>query len=68
MRLRKLNRGLNTGYSRVYGHREESNGVRLVLSIDADSVTVLEGLSWRPLSSMGQATFSLLGPRPEGKK
>jgi hypothetical protein len=67
-RLCKLNWGLNTGYWRVYKHREESNGVRLVLSIDADSVTILEGLSWRPLSGVGHATFSLLGSRPEGKK
>jgi hypothetical protein len=52
----------------VYEHKEESNGVRLVLSIDAASVKVLEGLKWRPFSAVGQDTFSLLGVKPEGKK
>ena len=66
--LRKLNQGLDTGQWRVYEHREESNRVRLVLCIDAASVKVLEGLKWRPFSGMGQATFSLLGVKPEGKK
>ena len=32
--LCRLNQGLDTRYWRVYEHREESNGVRLVLSID----------------------------------
>ena len=43
-RLRRLNRGLDTGQWWVYECREEPNGVRLVLSFDAASVTVLEGL------------------------
>ena len=43
-------------------------GVQLVLSIDTASVTVLERLKWRPFSGVGQATFSLLGVEPEGKK
>ena len=43
-RLRRLNRGLDTRQWRVYERREEPNGVRLVLSIDADTVTVLEAL------------------------
>jgi len=66
--LRKLNRGLDTRHWRVYEHREESNGVRLVLSIDAASVSVLERLRWRPFSGVGQATVSLLGAKSEGKK
>ena len=52
----------------MYEHRVESNGVRLVLSIDAASVTMLERLGWRPFIGVGQATFSLLGAKPEGKK
>jgi hypothetical protein len=61
-------RRLDTGQWRVYEHRKEPNGVRLVLSIDADSVTMLDGLHWRPFSGVGQATFSLLGAKPEGGK
>jgi hypothetical protein len=67
-RLRRLNRGLDTGQWRVYERKEEVNGVRLVLSIDVASITVLEGLGWRPFSSVGQAIFSLLGVKPEGIK
>ena len=67
-RLRRLNQGLDTRQWRVYESREEPNGVRLVLSINADSVTVLYGLRWRPFSGVGQATFSLLGAKPEGGK
>jgi hypothetical protein len=46
MRLRRLNWGLDTGHWRVYGRKEETKGVRLVLSIDAASITVLGGLGW----------------------
>jgi len=67
-RLCRLNQGLDTGQWRVYKRWEEPNGVRLVLSIDAALVTVLEGLCWQPFSSVGQATFSLLGAKPEGRK
>ena len=67
-RLCRLNRCLDTGNWRVYELKEEPNGVRLVLSIDTASVTVLEGLRWRPFSGVGQAVFSLLGTKPEGKK
>ena len=67
-RLRRLNRGLDTSQWRVYERKEEPSGVRLVLSIDSQSVTVLEGLKWRPFSSIGQAVFSLLCAKPEGKK
>ena len=66
--LHRMNQGLVTRHWRVYEHREESNGVRLVLSIDAVSVSVLERLRWRPFSGVGQATFSLLGAKSEGKK
>jgi hypothetical protein len=66
--LCRLNRGLDTGNWRVYKCKEEPNGVRLVLSIDTASVTVLEGLRWRPFSGVGQAVFSFLGVKPEGKK
>jgi hypothetical protein len=67
LQLRRLNRGLDTGYWRVHEHKEESNGVCLVLNINTTSVTVLEGLRWRPFSGVGQA-ISLLGAKPEGKK
>jgi hypothetical protein len=67
-RLRRLNRGLDTKDWRVYERREEPKGVRLVLSVDTPSLAVLEGLHWRPYSGVGQAVFSLLGAKPEGKK
>jgi hypothetical protein len=67
-RLCRLNWGLDTGMWRVYEHREEPYGVCLVLGIDTVSITVLEGLGWRPFSGVGQAIFSLLGSKPEGKK
>ena len=66
--LRRLNRGLDTENWRVYERREEPNGVRLVLSVDAASVTVLEGLRWRSFSGVGQAVFSLLGAKLGVKK
>jgi hypothetical protein len=68
LRLRRLNQGLDTRHWRVYERKEESNRVRLVLSINTASVTALERLRWRPFSGVGQATFSLLGIKPEGKK
>jgi hypothetical protein len=68
LRLCRLNRGLDTRQWRVFERREDPNGVRLVLSIDTASVTILEGLKWRPFSGMGQAIFSLLGTKPEGRK
>jgi hypothetical protein len=67
-RVRRLNRGLDTGNWRVYEHREEPHRVRLVLSIDAASITMLEELEWRPFSGVSQAICSLLGPKPEGNK
>jgi len=39
----------------------------LVLSIDAASIAMLEGLGWCPFSGVGQATFSLLGVKPRGR-
>jgi len=68
LRLRRLNQGLDTRHWRAYECGEESNGVCLVLSIDAASVTELERLGWRPYSGVGQATYSLLGAKPEGRK
>jgi hypothetical protein len=47
-RLRRLNQGLDIRQWRVYEHRKEPNGVRLVLSIDTNSVATLEGIKWRP--------------------
>ena len=67
-RLRRLNRGLDTSQWRVYERKEEPKGVRLVLSIDSQSVATLEELKWRPFSGVGQAVFSLLGVKPEEKK
>jgi hypothetical protein len=52
--LCRLNQGLDTKYWREYERREESNGVRLVLSVDAASFRVLEGLKWRPVSAWGR--------------
>jgi hypothetical protein len=66
--LWRLNQGLDTGYWRLYECKEESNEVRLVLSIDTASIAVPKGLRWRPFSGVGQAIFSLLGSKPEGKK
>jgi hypothetical protein len=68
MRLCRLNRRLDTGQWRVYERREDPNGVCLVLSIDTASVTILEGPKWKPFSGVGQAIFSLLGTKPEGRK
>ena len=51
-RLRRLNRGLDTGQWRVYERREDPDGVRLVLGIDAATATVLEGVRWRPFSGV----------------
>jgi len=66
--LRRPNQGLDTRQWRVYEYREISNGFCMVLSIDAASVSVMEKLRWRPYSGVEQATFSLLGTKPEGKK
>ena len=44
LQLCRLNQGLDTGNWRVYECKEEPNGVRLVLSINTASVTVLQGL------------------------
>jgi hypothetical protein len=68
LRLHRLNRGLVTGNWRVYERKDEPNGVHLVLSIDTASITMLEELQWRPFSRVGQATFTLLGAKPERKK
>ena len=66
LRLRRLNRGLDTGQWRVYERKEETNGVRLVLSIDTASVAVLEGLKWKPFSGVRQPVFSLPGAKLGG--
>ena len=68
LRLRRLNQGLNTRQWRVCERSVESNGVRLVLSTDAASVSLLKRFRWMPFSGVVQATFSLLGPKSEGKK
>jgi hypothetical protein len=67
-RFRRLNRVLDTSQWRVYERKEGPNGVRVVLSMDSQSVTTLEGLKWKPFSGVAQAVFSLLGVKPEGKK
>jgi hypothetical protein len=67
LRLRRLNRNLDTRNWRVYEGKVEPNGVRLLLSIDSTSINVLEVLHWRPFSGLGQAVFSLLGVKPGGK-
>jgi len=68
LRLRRQNEGLDTRHWRVYERREESKWVRLVLSINTASVNVLERLRWSVFIGVGQATFSLLGAKTEGKK
>jgi hypothetical protein len=67
-RLCRLNQGLETAQWRVYECREEPNGVRLVLSIDQDSVTTLERLQWKPFSGVEKAVFSLLGAKSQEKR
>jgi hypothetical protein len=67
-RLRRLDRGPDTSQWTVYECKKEPSGVCLVLSIDSQSVTTLEGLKWRPFSGVGQAVFSRLGVKPEGEK
>ena len=42
--LCRLNQALDTSQWTVYKRKEEPSGVRLVLSIDLQSVAVLEGL------------------------
>lgn len=66
--LRRLNQGMDTRHWRVYEHGEEPNGVCLVLNTDTASIEILERMRWRPFSGVGQATFSLLGTKLEGKK
>jgi hypothetical protein len=66
--LRRLNWGLDTGQLKVYEHREDPSSFHLMLSIDTASVTILEGVKWRPFSGVRQAIFSLLGTKPEGRK
>jgi hypothetical protein len=66
-RLCRLNQGLDTRLWRVYERKEEPKEVRLVLSTDT-SVVALEEMGWRPFSGVGQAIFSLLGAKLEGKK
>ena len=60
--------GLDNRNWRVHERKEEAKGVHLVHSIDTSSVAELEGLRWRPFSGVGQAVFSLLGMKPEGRK
>ena len=40
-RLRRLEKGLNTGHWRVYEHREKLNGVHCMLSTDFPSVAAM---------------------------
>jgi hypothetical protein len=68
LRLWRLNRGLNTEHWRVYECKEKMKGVHLVLCIDSVSIATLEKLKWRPFSEVGQAIFSLLGVKLEGRK
>ena len=56
-RIRRLNRGLDTGQWRVYECRKEPNGVRLVLIIDSASVTVLDGPTLESLQRRGTSYF-----------
>jgi hypothetical protein len=59
---------LDTDNWRVYKHREEPNGVCLVLSIDSKSITALERMSWRPFSSAGRTTFFSASNQRGGSK
>ena len=51
--LCRLNQGLDTRQLRGYEYREKFKGLRMVLSIDAASISVLEKLRWRPYSGVG---------------
>jgi hypothetical protein len=39
-RLRRLNRGVNTGQGRLYERRKEPKGIRLVVSIDSPAIHI----------------------------
>jgi hypothetical protein len=64
-RFHRLNRGKDTYKWRVYGRKEEHNGVRLVLSMDCKSVKALESVVWLSFSGFGCAGFSFFGVKPE---
>ena len=66
--LHRLKQGLDTGHWRVYERKEKPSGVRLVLSINTISIMAQEKIGCRLFSGVGQAIFSLLGVKPEGKK
>jgi len=70
LHLCRLNQGLDTRHWRVYERRDEFNGVRLVLSIDAAFVSVLERLRWRPFSGVDKphSTFWALSRRGRNKR
>jgi hypothetical protein len=61
-------RRLNQGSGRSISARRNPHGVQLVLSTDQTLVAALEMMKWKAFSRLGQATFSLLGAKPEGKK
>jgi hypothetical protein len=54
-RVRRLNRGFCTNNWRVYELKEESSGVRLVLSILCKSITALERQGWRSFRGVCRA-------------
>lgn len=58
--------GRMQGWPRDYRARNSNSG--RVLSIHSQSAETLERLKWRPFSGTGQAVFSLLGAKPEGKQ
>ena len=64
-RLRRLNRGLDTGHMRVFERRVEPNGAHHGFSIDFSSVAALGKMGWRPFGGIGQAIFSFLAAKLE---
>ena len=66
--LHRLNQRVNSSHWRDYKRKEKPNRVHLVPSIDSSSTAALEEMRWCPFSGVGQAVFSLLSVRPEGRK
>lgn len=62
-RLRRLNHGLNISQWRVYKRKVKPTGSAL-----CSASIHLEGTRWRPFSGVGQAKFSFLGVKLEGRK
>jgi hypothetical protein len=65
--LHRLNQGLDTEQWRIMSARRNSVGTDLCSAL-IRHVAALERMDWKPFSGKGQAIFSLVGAKPEGKK